>query len=584
MNGSNPTQQLVKGTAILATAAFLSKLLGVVYKIPYQNITGNYGFYVYEQVYPIYMILLTLSTAGVPIAISKLVAERLAVGDIPGARKVFKVSAVTLMLTGLFSFTLLYTAGAPVLAFLMGDPDLVLPIRSVSFALLVVPVMASIRGYFQGHQNMMPTAVSQVVEQVVRVTTILVLSSWFIYHHYDEYYAGAGAVFGAFTGALAALIVMLLYWRSNTLAQRRHEQTARGEGGDKNVQATPLTTSKGQGAGWAHQAETSYVNLSFKQILRRVAAYALPISLGALVLPLFQLVDNFTIPNMLSWTGWASKEAFNLRGVYARGWPLVQFAAFFATALALALVPSISEAKAKRQHQQISKRTEFALKLTFMIGLASAIGLAILAKPINIMFYVTPEGTVTMAILAFVVIFSTLGITSGAILQGMGYVTLPARHLLIGVGVKFIFNLILLPFLDIKGAALASVVGYMVAALLNLWAIYHIIPVRLFKKHILLPPVYAVCVMGICVSLTMVGLEYGLDSVKLHERLLYALVTLSAVLVGVVVYGLSLLRFEAISRTELSLIPKVNRLIPVLETLKILKKEDPEQTEKGASS
>ncbi|MDQ0340644.1 PST family polysaccharide transporter [Caldalkalibacillus uzonensis] len=582
MNGPNPTKQLMKGTAILAAAAFLSKLLGVVYKIPYQNITGDIGFYVYEQVYPIYMILLTLSTAGVPIAISKLVAERLAVGDIPGARKVFKVSAVTLLITGLFFFILLYTVGAPVLALLMNDPDLVLPIRSVSFALLVVPVMASIRGYFQGHQNMMPTAVSQVVEQVIRVTTILVLSYWFIYHNYNEYYAGAGAVFGAFTGSVAALIVMLLYWRKNAKTQRRLAQAEAVQDGERETEAPPVTAQPGQEI--PEQAETSYAKLSFKQILRRVAAYALPISLGALVLPLFQLVDNFTIPNMLIWTGWIRDDAFGLRGVYARGWPLVQFAAFFATALALALVPSISEAKAKRQHQQISRRTEFALKLTFVVGLASACGLAILAKPINIMFYTNTEGTLTIAILAFVVIFSTLGITSGAILQGMGYVTLPARHLLIGVGVKFIFNLILLPFFDIKGAAFASVVGYMVAALLNLWAIFHIIPVRLFKKQILLPPVYAVSVMGVCVSLTMVGLEYGLPAALLHERLVYAVVTFSAVLVGVIIYGVSLLRFEAITRSELALIPKINRFIPVLETLKILKKEDQNKTGKEASS
>ena len=165
----------IKGAAILGAASLLSKMLGLIYRIPYQNITGDLGYYVYTQVYPLYSVLLILATAGFPIAISKIVSEKLAMGDLHGVRKVFKVSLITLLITGIVFFLLVYL-GAGWIASLMGDSDLIVPIRSVSYALLIVPVMAAMRGYFQGHQNMLPTALSQITEQFIRVTTIIVLA------------------------------------------------------------------------------------------------------------------------------------------------------------------------------------------------------------------------------------------------------------------------------------------------------------------------------------------------------------------------------------------------------------------------
>ena len=169
----------IKGAAILGLASLISKMLGLVYRIPYQNITGDLGYYVFTQVYPLYSVLLVLATGGFPIAISKIVSEKLAVGDIYGVRKVFKLAVITLIFTGIIFFLLLYS-GAGWIAHWMGNDKLILPIQSVSFALLVVPAMAAIRGYFQGHQNMVPTAVSQIAEQLIRVATIIVLSYWFM--------------------------------------------------------------------------------------------------------------------------------------------------------------------------------------------------------------------------------------------------------------------------------------------------------------------------------------------------------------------------------------------------------------------
>jgi PST family polysaccharide transporter len=540
MSGQDKTKLLLQGTVILAAAALISKLLGVIYRIPYQNITGNMGFYVYQQVYPLYSLLLILATAGFPIAVSKLVAERLALGDRNGAKRVFRISALTLAFTGVLSFAVLYSS-APLMASWMEDERLILPLRSVSFALLVVPVMAAIRGYFQGHQNMVPTAISQIVEQMVRVATILILSYWLIHNQYDAYYAGAGAVFGAFTGALSALIVLLFFWRNVKQKDRQEEQTE------------------------VFEQESPWV------LMRKILSYAIPICLGAIVLPMFQLVDALSVVKMLIYAGGDQLFSRELKGIYDRGQPLIQFAAFFATALALALVPSISDAHARKDRELIATRAEIAMRITLFIGLAASCGLAILAKSVNVMLYKTDEGTLTLAVLAFTTIFSTLGIASAAILQGLGHVLLPARNLFIGVVVKTILNIVLVPIWGITGAAVATVLAYGVATVLNLLALHRYTEIQLSLKVFFAKPLLAVLTMSISVWFVMEGLLFTLYGVILHERLYFTAVSLISVFVGASVYGLALLRFGAITHTELSYIPKVNKLVPLLDRIKILK-------------
>ncbi|WP_202081453.1 putative polysaccharide biosynthesis protein [Caldalkalibacillus salinus] len=558
MTEQEQTKVLLKGTAILAAAALISKVLGVVYRIPYQNITGDLGLYVFQQVYPLYSLLLIVATAGFPIAVSKLVAERIALGDHNGAKRVFRVSAVALSLTGLVTFLAMY-AGAPYIASWMEDDGLILPLRSVSFALLIVPFMAAIRGYFQGHQNMVPTAISQVIEQIIRVITIIALSYWFMANQYDEYYAGAGAVFGAFTGAAAALIFLLLLWRR---VQAKHNKQPQ--------KATP-TTEESHGDEDQSSAPETFTQETVVQLIKRILYLAIPICLGAMVLPLFQIVDAMTVVKVLNHTGIEPIDSRNLKGVFDRGQPLVQFAAFFATALSLALVPSISEAYAKNNHKLIAVRSEMALRLTLFLGLAASFGLAVLAGPVNIMLYKTGDGTITLAVLAFTTMFSTLGIASGAVLQGLGRVILPARNLLAGVVVKTILNVALIPIWGITGAALATVLAYGVATILNLVALHKITKLQLSFKVFFAKPFTAVIAMAVLVWLTMEGLLFALSGVITHERIYFAIVALSSVAVGVVTYALGLLKFGAVTKEELQSVPKVNRFVPLLDKFKFFK-------------
>jgi O-antigen/teichoic acid export membrane protein len=537
--------QFVKGAAILGAAGLVSKLLGAVYRIPYQNIAGDIGLYVYMQVYPLYTTLLILATAGFPIAISKIVSERVALGDVSGARKAFRVASVSLIVLGLFFFALLY-AGAPLVSRFMGDEHLTMPLRAVSWSLLLVPMVAILRGYFQGHQNMLPTGVSQVIEQLVRVVFILIAAYWAMIAYRDPYLAGTGAVFAAFPGALAAILVLLWYWR-------------RGTYGDSFL----------SGGGNVGTVET----WSNRQVLRSLLYYALPICLGALVLPLIPLVDSITVVNMLQWSGTDEELAKVVKGAFDRGQPLIQFGTFFATSLSLALVPAISEAAAQGQRQVIANRTEIAIRLTFLLGLPASFGLALLAEPVNVMLYGDAKGTEALAIQSFTIVFATLSIASAGILQGLGRVMRPARNLFIGVIVKLVLNIALVPFWGISGAASATVVAYAVAMGLNVLGVRKYTGARIGFRDIVTKPFVSVLVMAVVVALVEWGAAALLKYAVRSDRLLYSLVAVSAVASGGVVYLMALLKTGALTRSDIRFLPKGERLASLLSRLKLLRNE-----------
>lgn len=534
----------VKGAAILGIAGLLSKLLGAVYRIPYQNIAGDIGLYVYMQVYPLYTTLLILATAGFPIAISKLVSERLAVGDAYGARKAFRVASITLFVLGLFFFLLLY-AGAPLVATFMGDEKLTMPLRAVAWSLPLVPIAAIIRGYFQGQQNMLPTGVSQVVEQLIRVIFILIAAYWAMMVYDDAYLAGTGAVFAALPGALAAVVVLLLFFRSNM----RIQQSGREE-------ILPTANS------W-----------TTRQVLKSLVYYALPICLGALVLPLIPLVDSITVVNMLQYSGMDEEMAKVVKGAFDRGQPLIQFGTFFATSLSLALVPAISEAMAQGQHRVIASRTEVALRLTSLLGIPASFGLALLAEPVNVMLYGDANGTEALAIQSFTIFFATLSIATSGILQGLGQVMLPARHLFIGVIVKLVLNLILVPVAGISGAALATVIAYLVAMMLNMMGIAkHTGAAVSMRKIIGKPLIAAVFMVGVVILVEWATASI-FEAIIPSTRLLQTMVALAAVGSGALVYLLALLKTGGLTKEDLRFLPRGGKMISLLARLRLLRGE-----------
>ena len=306
-------------------------------------------------------------------------------------------------------------------------------------------------------------------------------------------------------------------------------------------------------------------------MIKKITYYAIPICFGALVLPLLQLTDSFTVANLLMHAGIPSEQANILKGIYDRGQPLVAFGAFFATALSLSLVPAISEAQAYKATDMIRSRTELALRLTLLIGLPTSIGLVVVAEPVNIMLYQNDKGTLSLMVLSFTTIFSTLGITSAAILQGLGKVVLPARNLLVGVFVKVGLNLVLIPFLGITGAALATVIAYAVATTLNLISVVKHTGVQFSFMRLIWKPLLAVSMMAVLVFMVKelsMNILFGWIT---SYRLYFAAVGVISVMSGAIVYGIALFASGAVTKSDLQYIPKANKLIPLLTKLHLLR-------------
>ncbi|MEB4798348.1 polysaccharide biosynthesis protein, partial [Paenibacillus chondroitinus] len=408
--GKQGTVKLLKGAAVLGAAAVLSKLLGTLQKIPLQNVAGDAAFGIYNAIYPLYILILFAATAGFPVAVSKFVAESVIHGDHREAKRIARISGTVLLGSGIVLFVLLYF-GAGEIAGWIGIQQTEKAIRSVSFALLLAPTLAVLRGYFQGYQNMLPTAVSQVIEQLIRVMTMVALLLYLAALDYDEEWIAAGATFGSVTGAAAGLVVMYVYWRK---AMRNLSDSEEQEDGGS-PKAHPLSTG---------------------QWVRRIAAYAIPVCLGAIVVPLLTLVDTFTMPRLLEASQGSELEAMRQFGLYNRGLPLVQLVVMVASSMSAVLVPAMADAKARGLADVMRSRAEMSIRLSWLIGLGASFGLAFAAVPINIMLYKNNEASLTMAVLAFTALFSTLNAVSASVLQGAGAIHTPAQALLVAIVLK----------------------------------------------------------------------------------------------------------------------------------------------------
>ncbi|UKS26225.1 polysaccharide biosynthesis protein [Paenibacillus sp. HWE-109] len=598
-NVGKPGGKLLKGAAILGAAAVLSKLLGTLQKIPLQNVAGDTAFGIYNAVYPLYILILFAATAGFPVAVSKFVAEQAIQGEHEEAKRIVRVSSALLLGTGLVLFLLLY-GGAGEIAHWIGISKTESAIRSVSFALLLSPVLAVLRGYFQGYQNMVPTAVSQVIEQLIRVMTMVALLLYMVALAYEEEWIAAGATFGSVTGAAAGLLVMYLYWRKAMRSERDEQMGAglglgvgAGAGARAGASASASASARagasaGARAGASASASASAdadagartsasqqtgnslvaAPLTSWQWMKRITAYAIPVCLGAIVVPLLTLVDTFTMPRLLEAAQGSEGEAMRQFGLYNRGLPLIQLVVMIASSMSAVLVPAMAEAKAKGEVEVMRFRAEMAVRLSWLIGLGASFGLAFAAVPINVMLYKSDEASWTMAVLAFTALFSTLNAVTASVLQGAGAIHTPAKALLVAIVLKALGNVVLMPRWGIDGAALSAVIAYAAAAGLNLVQLRRSTGARFALRPYAVSPALGVGLMGGCLAALQLLAMPAVAAWHVPERLCASAIALVCVVGGAAVYGLALLRSGGISPAELRLMPELDRrLAPVLAKL-----------------
>ena len=429
----------LKGTLILTIAGFVVKAIGSINWILLSRILGGEGIGIYQMAFPIYLLLLQVSSAGVPIAISILTAERLALNDYTGAKRVFNISFTLLTITGLIaSLAMFFGADWLISSGIIQESRAYYSLIALAPAIFFVTWISCFRGYIQGYELMTPTAMSQIVEQLLRVVVMLGAASILLPYGLPE--AAGGASLGAGIGAFGAFLVLLYYYYK-------------------------LPKAPAVGESFKGQRESS------KEVLTRLIWLALPISLASIMLPLTANLDLIIVPRRLLVAGFSLNEATELFG-YLTGMavPLINLATIITAALATSIVPSISHAFAKHDNEGIYNRTAGAMRLSFMGTVPFTVMLYVLAAPTVTLIYNAPKAEMATQIVAFAIFFLGIHQVTTGILQGLGKPRIPVVNMAIAIIIKVIlnWNLTAIPELGIGGAAWATVADIGFAALLNL--------------------------------------------------------------------------------------------------------------------
>jgi len=436
---NNRLKQMMKGALLLSLAAFISKILSAVYRVPFQNMVGNTGFYVYQQVYPIYGIGMTFALSGFPVFLSKMIAET---PDSRTQKVILKRSLAILGAFGLVLFLGIYGFSGQ-LALLMGDPDLKPILQSVSWMFLWMPLSATLRGYFQGNYRMEPTAISQVSEQLVRVGAILFAAYLYTKTKGDLYAMGAQAMSGATVGAVLASALLLAAYH-----KERRKQDAPLLDGSQPEQETPA-------AHWG-------------SLIRRYATEGATICLLSAILVLFQLIDSFTLYNGLLDGGIASDLAKNAKGIYDRGQPLVQLGMVVGTGFSASFIPMMSQAHAQDRQSEFTRSALSLLRMTAVFSAAASTGLLAILPNVNNMLFGDREGIAVLSVYILAIFAASVMTAYHSILQSLGQYKISLVALAAGLAVKFFGNLLLVETLGTMGASVALIAG-LGAMVLVLW-------------------------------------------------------------------------------------------------------------------
>ena len=519
---------------MFALIGMAAKLIGALYRIPLTNVMGAEGIGLYQMVFPLYTVLLTATSGGLPAAIAKVTAGYNAAGDARQARRTLYVTlAAVSSVTAVFAAALVFLRGR--IAAVQGNPLAAVPYLGIAPGIVLVGAIACFRGWYQGSHNMLPSALSQLVEQVVKLAAGLSLSRTLL--PYGVQYAVLGAVLGVTVSEAAALIGLVLQY-----CFTRRAEKARA--------AIPLPAFGRMAAETA--AEIAGPPLSARpvtriELLRRVYRVALPVTLGALVIPVTQVIDSILVVNMLARAS-GTAAATALYGVL--NGPvnsLINMPVVVTTAVSAALLPKVSAARATGS--DCVRAAETALRYSLFIALPAAVSLAVFSRPILSVLYARSVsaalldtgaallryGSVTVVYTAFIQI-------STAVLQGCDRPKAPAVNLAVGAAVKVLATVALLRPVGIYGAVTASALCYGVTAALDAASLKKCAPVR--------PPFVRTVALPLVCAAAAVGCGYGafvLLSAVLPE--LWALAS-AAVLIAAL-YGAGLLLSGCLTRAGL---------------------------------
>ena len=500
-------QSLIKGSLVLGIAGIITRFLGLFFRWPLIMLIGDEGVGYYQMSYPLYMFFVAVAS-GMPVAISKMISENNVMSDVESNFVVVKESAILMSILGIGTSAILFFFSNSIIRVLQWDSKAYYSLVGISLAPAIISFLTIFRGFFQGYQNMTPSGISQIIEQVGRIIFGVGLAV-FLLPKGIEYSAG-GAAFGAAGGGLLALIYLFFKYRK-----------IKRSFNIKKVKSNPT-------------------------ILNKILIIAIPISLGASVSTIMNLIDSIVVPKKLLEAGFTSVDATVLYAqLTGKASVIVNIPLTLSMAVSTSLIPIIAEVYILKRRTEIEKNINLIMKLSSVISIPCLLGLYFMAEPI--MKFIFPgrfEGAEILKYLALSIPFIIITQITTSILQGVGKYIIPIVNLLIGCILKVIItsNLVSNYKINIYGAVIATVVSYILVSILNLIAVKVKLKVKMKFYESFIKPAYAACAMMIAVMIiyNMIYRNTGSNSIS----------CLLSIGVGVIIYFMGILVLRVFSIEE----------------------------------
>ena len=581
------------GAAILAVGIMVVKLIGMFYRIPLVNVIGEQGMADFNNAYNIYAVLLTISTAGLPVAVSKLVSEANALGRKNQVQKIFKLALALFLTLGTLSFLLMFFR-ADLLAGMMNDEKAAAGIRALAPAVICVGCLSAFRGYTQGHANMTPTAVSQIIEALCKLVIGLALAYWLISNGATQDVAAAGAITGVTVGTVMALGYMILtYLRgrgSRVLSKDRPDEAGAILKSILQI-AIPITLSSSM-VGIVTVIDSSLVQGQLQRVLLEdpdswklyqefidfsdltsamlvwQGSLASGTAANAATLAA-QVAEN--VPSAVAVNELILDVSRTLYGNYSSALTIYNLPTSLMAAITASVIPAVSAALARSDKPGAARVSGSALRITALLAFPMGVGLFVLGTPIIKLLFPALTAEIAgplLSELGIATLFVCMMLVCNSILQAHGFVNLPVVVMLLGGLLKIVnnYNLVGMPGVGIYGAPFGNVLCFGLCMILDLIIISRVIPGRPSYVSVFAKPAAASALMG----LGAWGV-YGLAAKVLADdqgalsRSGNRLASAAAIGVAVIIYGVLVIALRAISKDDLKLMPKGEKIAKLLK-------------------
>ncbi|MBB3131643.1 stage V sporulation protein B [Paenibacillus rhizosphaerae] len=518
-------ESFIRGTLILAAAALVARVLGLVQRVPLDHLFNDIGKASFTISNNVYLLLLTVATAGIPSTLSKMVSERYALKKPAEAQRVYHAALIFAAAAGVIITILLYVLAPYYATYVSKVPEASLAIRALAPALLLFPAIAMMRGYFQGRGNMTAGGISQIVEQFARVGTAILLAYILLKSGYEDSWVAAGASFGGVLGSIGAFAVMLYY----TVKIRKQDRALMLEAGPDS-------------------------HLPMGQIYKDIFTISIPIVLSSMTVPVVNFIDSSIVnPLLIGRIGEA--KATQLLGILGqRAQSVAGIPPILAIALSTSLIPVISAAFARKDEAHLKQQITLALRISILTGMPIVIALCVASYSINGLLFSSLDGSGLIMLLTFGTIFQITMMTTNSILLGVGKAYLTVISVIMGIIVKLLGSLILAPWLGIYGIIAATGLCFLVITWLNLRVMKKIVPFSILGKRW----------RGFLITVIVTAaVGYGLNAAGdqlvhiLPDRLAFLITCLVVGVVVVVLYLALLVMLGVLRQQELSSYPRI---------------------------